>query len=353
MPKLSVIVPVYRAENFLDKCVNSILSQTEQDLQLILVEDGSPDNSGKLCDAWAEKDQRVQVIHQKNAGVSAARNNGLEAARGEWIGFVDADDWLDSSMYEKMLAASADVDVVSCDAMMVYEDGSRKPDTVRRLPESCLLEHGDLSAELLTEFAGTVWRCIYRRSLIENHGIRFPVGLKFSEDRVFNLYAMGYAEKIRYLKEAWYMWFVNLESCVNTFHPDYAQHGKRAAEETAKALAAAWEDDPHYQKVFLVQYEGTFINSLTQLRQKHCPLSFGERMQKIREICGNSDLRKILEEKDERDRQEQMVLKKRYLSLYLYEGKLDRKLANIQEEYEQTGFTGVLRKTCRKLLRRG
>ena len=353
MPKLSVIVPVYRAESFLNKCIDSILSQSVSDLELILVEDGSPDRSGEICDAWAAKDSRIQVIHQKNAGVSVARNRGLDIARGEWIGFVDSDDWVHQDMYSGMLSQAPGSQVVMCDFMTVYEDGRQEPDSIRQLPESRILRHEDFTPRLLLEFAQSACRCIYRRELIEEYTIRFPEGLKFSEDRVFNFYAMGYAEKICYVKEPWYMRFVNLESCVNTFHPDYAQHGKRAAEETAKALAAAWEDDPEYQKAFLTQYAGTFINSLTQLRQKHCPLSFYRRMQAIREICANQDFRKILESKEKRDRQEQMVLKKRYLSLYLYEGKLDRKLANIQEEYEQTGFTGVLRKTCRKLLRRG
>ena len=93
-PLLSVIVPVYRAEDTLTRCVNSILSHAPENLELILVDDGSPDASGTLCDAFAAQDGRVRVIHQPNAGVSAARNRGLDTARGRYIQFVDADDWL-------------------------------------------------------------------------------------------------------------------------------------------------------------------------------------------------------------------------------------------------------------------
>lgn len=113
MPLISVIVPVYKAENYLNRCVKSILSQTIRDLELILVEDGSPDKSGEICDDWLEKDSRVKVIHQKNSGAGAARNAGLRIAKGEYIGFVDSDDWIEPQMYEVMYNAvekySADI----------------------------------------------------------------------------------------------------------------------------------------------------------------------------------------------------------------------------------------------------
>lgn len=99
MAIISVIVPVYNAEQYLDRCVQSIVSQTFSDLEIILIDDGSKDNSGTLCDMWAKKDSRIHVIHQKNAGAGAARNRGLSIATGEYIGFVDSDDWIDLCMY--------------------------------------------------------------------------------------------------------------------------------------------------------------------------------------------------------------------------------------------------------------
>ena len=94
MPEISVIVPVYKAEQYLERCVKSILEQTYQNFELILVDDGSPDGSPILCDKWAEKDSRVHVIHKKNGGASSARNAGLKIAKGNWIAFADSDDWL-------------------------------------------------------------------------------------------------------------------------------------------------------------------------------------------------------------------------------------------------------------------
>ena len=102
MPKISIIVPVYNVEKYLEKCVRSILAQTFTDFELILVDDGSPDSSGAMCDQFAEQDQRVKVIHKENGGLSDARNAGIEIATGEYLGFVDSDDYIADDMYETL-----------------------------------------------------------------------------------------------------------------------------------------------------------------------------------------------------------------------------------------------------------
>ena len=102
---LSVIVPIYNVEKYLPKCIDSILAQNYSEIEVILVDDGSPDGCPEICDNYAEKDKRIVVIHQKNLGVSAARNAGLKAAHGEYIGFVDPDDWISPSMYQEMITA--------------------------------------------------------------------------------------------------------------------------------------------------------------------------------------------------------------------------------------------------------
>ena len=100
---ISVIVPIYNVENYINRCLNSIINQTYKNLQIILVDDGSTDDSGKVCDKYALKDSRIKVIHQKNSGPVRARKTGLEASTGEYIGFVDSDDWIEPNMYEEML----------------------------------------------------------------------------------------------------------------------------------------------------------------------------------------------------------------------------------------------------------
>lgn len=128
VPKISIIVPVYNVEKYLARCIDSILEQTFSDFECLLIDDGSPDCSGALCDEYAHKDNRIHVIHQKNAGVSAARNRGLDAARGEWICFVDSDDWCAKDMLSLLYGAAFenDADVV-CGATLSI--GRKKKNT--------------------------------------------------------------------------------------------------------------------------------------------------------------------------------------------------------------------------------
>lgn len=126
MPKISVIVPIYNTGNYLKKCVDSIANQTFKDIEIILVDDGSTDDSGKICDEFAEKDNRIRVIHQSNSGSVTARKNGLEIACAEYIGFVDSDDWIESDMYEILynLITENEADMSCCNR--VYEDGKNE-----------------------------------------------------------------------------------------------------------------------------------------------------------------------------------------------------------------------------------
>lgn len=125
MPKLSVIVPVYNTEKYLGECVDSILAQAFTDFELILVDDGSTDQSGEICNAYGRLDGRVRVIHQKNSGVTAARKQGVEAAEGEYISFVDSDDWIEQNMYQDMLAKADlhNADMIFCDMLAEKRDG--------------------------------------------------------------------------------------------------------------------------------------------------------------------------------------------------------------------------------------
>ena len=121
---ISVIVPIYKVEEFLDECIQSIVDQTYQNLQIILVDDGSPDRCGEMCEDWARKDKRIEVIHKKNGGLSDARNVGLAEATGEFIAFVDSDDWIEPQMYEVMMAAliAEEAELVACGIVDSYPE---------------------------------------------------------------------------------------------------------------------------------------------------------------------------------------------------------------------------------------
>lgn len=124
-PLLSVIVPCYNVEKYIDKCISSIVGQTYSNLEILLIDDGSPDDTGMICDAWQKKDQRIQVIHKQNEGASYARKTGVKNAAAEFVTFVDSDDWIDHNMYTDMMTAlfSTNSDIAECDLCYVYEDG--------------------------------------------------------------------------------------------------------------------------------------------------------------------------------------------------------------------------------------
>lgn len=185
MPKLSIIVPVYKVEKYLAKCIESILSQTFKDFELILVDDGSPDHCGFICDEYAKKDPRIKVLHQKNKGVSAARNAALNIAKGTYLGFVDADDWIDQDMFQVMLhtALTKEADVVICGINYRSDAGE--------LIRSDLLEKATFNQKQLlinlygmpNPIGGGCVNKIFRRSKVKN--IRFRENLSMAEDWVY------------------------------------------------------------------------------------------------------------------------------------------------------------------------
>ncbi|MBQ7857958.1 MAG: glycosyltransferase [Oscillospiraceae bacterium] len=289
---ISIIVPVYNGEVFLNRCVKSILAQTYTDFELVLVDDGSKDNSGKICDEFAAKDCRVKVIHQKNAGVSAARNAGLAMASGEYIGFVDADDYIAPESYEIAMAASADCDIVMWDTVTVWESGKQEADTIPLLAEDTEITKREWYPELLLQMAGSACRCLYRRRILNN--VSFPVGIKFSEDRIFNLQAMGNAENIHYLKRGLYFRIMQEESTVHRYHEDYFEACLRSYWETKRTLAVYWPKD-EYRLAYCRQFIDGAIGAISNYCYKTSPLPFKERVQKTRQVCRNTELHTVLE----------------------------------------------------------
>lgn len=176
---ISVIVPVYKVEKELSRCVSSILNQTCRDLEIILVDDGSPDNCGAMCDEYAASDSRVTVIHQANQGLSAARNAGLDAAHGEYILFVDSDDWVESDLCASVLddALSNNADIVVFGYILTDEKGHVMKESI---PQERRVLHGSEGTEyLLRSRENQAWKNLYKRILFSD--IRYPAGF-FYED---------------------------------------------------------------------------------------------------------------------------------------------------------------------------
>lgn len=184
-PKISVIVPVYNVEQYLPRCIDSILAQTFTNFELLLIDDGSTDNSGKVCDEYARKDSRIRVFHKKNGGVSSARNAGLDNAHGEWVAFVDSDDTLDADfLHYSFLDIPNFVDIVFL-SWAKKENGNIVYEMV--LPDvtydSDSLHKAFSDTDIVS--MGVPWGRIYKMDVILKHNLRFDIDLPISEDRLF------------------------------------------------------------------------------------------------------------------------------------------------------------------------
>lgn len=214
-PKISVIVPVYKAEKYLHRCVDSILSQTFTDFELILVDDGSPDNSGVICDEYAVKDMRVKVLHKNNGGVSSARNVGLDSAQGEWLLFLDADDWLSCNTFDECLRIGDNCDIIRFGYNSVFDENGDI--TKKRLPDvAALKDYLRLVIERKTTMA--IWGAMYKRSIFKLNKIYFDTTIRMGEDWVVLVNVILHSKNIKFLSLPLYQYNrYNEESCVNNF----------------------------------------------------------------------------------------------------------------------------------------
>lgn len=217
-PLISIIVPVYKAEPYLRKCADSILAQTYSNIEVIFVDDGSPDGCPTICDEYAAKDSRVVVLHQKNAGVSAARNAGLDAAKGDYVGFVDSDDWIERDMYEVlyevMVDSKSDISVLS------FCGDSDVPEKVNAGAYIVFSKMEAIKKMLLYQNnLVNVWGKLYNRRMFKN--IRFPYGIAIGEDTVVSLKAIENSNNVAYIDYKGYHYFSNPNSAMHIFRESF------------------------------------------------------------------------------------------------------------------------------------
>lgn len=199
--KISVIVPIYKVEKYLNRCIESIINQTYTNLEVILVDDGSPDNCPQICDEYAQIDERVKVIHKKNGGLSDARNAGLDIATGDYIVFIDSDDYIELNMIESMMdnMLENDTDLVVCNIRYVFDDREyvkySKPDRI--------LDKYEAMKEYIKDgiVQAVAWNKLYKKNIIGN--MRYKVG-KTNEDEFFTYKVINNSQKIYYNSNAFY-----------------------------------------------------------------------------------------------------------------------------------------------------
>lgn len=216
MPTISIIVPIYNVESYLHRCINSVINQTFSDWELLLVNDGSPDNSDSICKTYAMQDTRIKYFLKPNGGVSSARNLGLKYALGDWIMFLDSDDWLfeDCLMtcFEEVMANNLDVVQFGC--TMIYDDGrsiEKHKKTTAVLNPYEYIEQGDFNV--------CVCGGLYKSSIIVDSDIEFPVNLRLAEDQIFVLNVFKKSTRLRYIDLPMYYYYQ---------HDNSAVHNKRS-----------------------------------------------------------------------------------------------------------------------------
>jgi len=259
MAKVSVIIPCYNGEALLPRAVDSALAQTEPDLEIILVDDGSTDGSGALCDRYAARDGRIRVIHQKNAGLSAARNAGMAIATGDLIAFLDADDQLVPSAYETMLRAmdAVGADCACCGYQHFYDDGTDGETVPAPFPDGVYegeaLLNGivlPLLQDRLREgfFTGMVWRWLFSRSVITEEKLCFTDA--YLEDELFLIRYFSRPARLASADTPLYRYFLNRYSITRSYNPDMTEIYQRILqvkgeliEQFSIPVRADWKDN--------------------------------------------------------------------------------------------------------------
>lgn len=232
-PLVSIILPIYNVETYLEKCINSIITQTHKNIEIILVDDGSTDGSLSIANIFAQKDERIKVKHQDNQGVSVARNYGLQDATGEWISFIDPDDWIEPTYIEELCctAQSENADICICDFIYSYPHGEKnayhfKENMVFDNRQSINQLQIQIFAKKMSSFIGNLgdqigapWGKLYRSSILKNNNIWYDPKLLRSQDCVFNLYAFEVSNKIVYTQKNLYHYRINESSATQKFSP--------------------------------------------------------------------------------------------------------------------------------------
>ena len=226
MDKISVIIPVYNVESYLSQCIHSVVNQSYADLEIILINDGSTDRSGEICDEWGKKDSRIRVIHKENGGLSDARNTGLDIAQGKYIGFVDSDDFIHPKMYEYLLCALEDnkADMASC-SYTSYIDGEMVEDTVLNQNGYTFVkvENREQYLNNFTDynFMHYVWRSLYKRNFLDN--IRFQKGKRL-EDVMFCAEMSRYLSKRAVIADKLYYYRMRQNSIMHSNPSIFLEH---------------------------------------------------------------------------------------------------------------------------------
>lgn len=276
IPKVSIIVPIYNVEKYLERCLDSLINQTLKEIEIILIDDGSPDSCPIICDEYVKKDERIIVIHKKNAGLGMARNSGLEIAKGEYIAFVDSDDYVDYNYYEKLYnnAKENNSDFTLGGYKIIDEKLNIKSYNDIYLYKTVYIDD-EIKENIFFNMLGiskknnigvSVWRAIYKREVLEKYKIKFVSEREYlSEDYIFHIDFVPKCKKISIVKGSYYNYCENnISSLTRKYRFDRFDVSKKLYEEVARRIKKIG----CYEKLKLAINNAFIVNVRASIKQE-------------------------------------------------------------------------------------
>mgnify|MGYP000483249496 CR=1 FL=1 len=331
--KVSIIVPIYNVEKYLKKGINSLLNQTLKDIQIILINDGSKDNSLRICREFEKKDNRICVIDKDNGGVSSARNAGLLAATGEYVGFMDPDDFVEPQMYENMYYNATKNRSDMCICNYFIENINRQISVSINI-DADVLDKDAIINQILKDMIGpkdvnsgssmimaSVWRFLIRKELIDNNMIYFPEGIPFMEDTIFNVKLLLRTNKLSIVKENYYHYVYNENSAMRNYKKNYVDVQRKVFLELENIIKKENIYDQLRERLDML-YVNMSINAIVNESHRNSDKTLSERIKSIKKICQDDRLQSIIKsiKLNEYTVRKRMVLlsMKNKNSIYLY-----------------------------------
>lgn len=293
MAEISVIIPVYQVERYIEDCIRSVLSQTFRDIEVILINDGSPDRSGSICEAYARKDRRIKYSSTPNQGVGPARNLGMALASGKWLCFVDGDDYLPASALEDLLLFSDGADIVIGDYWKDQDgrirsrrpmhggEAGEKPQRYRILGYTLMCRSCCGARDIFN--TNTPWGKLYRRSFCRENQLEFPA-IRRSEDVIFNINAYQATDRIRFTERKVYYYRLRSDSVEHRYIPDLSDTVEKFLLCLKEALRP--DQDPQLADFYNHRKVRLLISSIRRsYAHASCPMSRQEKLLGIRRLC--------------------------------------------------------------------
>lgn len=306
METISVILPIYNVEKYLEDCLESLLVQTHTNLEIILVNDGSKDSSLEICKSYAEKDARIKVIDKVNEGVAIARNTGIEAATGDYVAFVDPDDWVEPEMYASMLAQAKKWDSPIC-LCNFFKDTKRRSIPKYFEFENEMLEGNDIIEELINNMIGmpdllpkyiyvmgSVWRGIYSRAFLNAHQLRFVPKLTIMEDLIFMVQVLLQCQRVAIDQGVWYHYVQHATSTLHTYNGQLWEDQLVVYELLEKSLKEAKLESEMRNRLD-IRYIGMILTAIKNETYAKKDGDLKDTLTNLKEIFMDETLRCVLE----------------------------------------------------------